>query len=165
MLSLRQQVTGSLTRCSVIVHSRRRYGHNCEIRLQIKNCHLPIIAQCLVLLGYPIPEMLSDHLMTNTWPDHAKFHTLWAVGPLSFVCLVTIWQAWFRLQYGDLSTWWFILLFLVFIQGSVVIAKSLYAGGPDWPMVYMGLAFPAIGLATAAGPIFFKKGPGDQKHL
>ena len=56
----------------------------------------------------------------------------------------------FRLQYGDPSAWWFILLFIVFVQGSVVIAKSLYAGGPDWPMVYLGLATPAIGLAIAA---------------
>jgi len=103
--------------------------------------------------------------MTNTWPDHAKFHTLWAVGLLSFVCLVTIWQASFRLQNGDPSAWWFILLFLVFIQGSVVIAKSLYAGGPDWPVFYIGLAPPAIGLATASGPIFFKKGPDGQKQL
>ena len=126
-----------------------------DCRLQIAT--YLVVVQCLVLLGYPIPEMLTSHLMTDSWPDHAKFHTLWAVGLLGFTCLVTIWQAWFRLQYGDPSAWWFILLFIVFVQGSVVIAKSLYAGGPDWPMVYLGLATPSIGLAIAAGPVFFIK--------
>ena len=114
------------------------------------------IATYLVLLGYPIAEMLS-HLMTDSWPDYAKFHTLWAVGLLGFVCLVTIWQAWFRLQCGDPSARWFILLFLVFVQASVVVAKSFYARGPDWPMVYLALAVPAIGLAMATRSTFFLK--------
>ena len=38
-----------------------------DFRLQIAT--YLVIAQCLVLLGYPIPKMLTSHLMTDSWPQ------------------------------------------------------------------------------------------------
>ena len=63
------------------------------------------------------------------------------------------WSVRFRLQYGDPSARWFILLFPIFVQGSVVLAMPPYAGGADWRGAYLGLATPAIGLAIATGSI------------
>jgi len=103
-----------------------------------------MVAQCIILFIIPIPEMLSGHLVLETWPDHAKFHILWAAGLLVFVALVTAWQAWFRLRKGDVFAWWLMLCFLLFVQAPVLLAKSLYVGGPDWWLVLLGIGVPLV---------------------
>jgi len=114
------------------------------------------IAQCLALLLYPLPEMTAGHLYYEHWPQHAKFHVLWAAGMLIFICLTTMWQAWFHLQKGHAFAWWFILGFVAFTQGSVIVAKYLYVGGPSWPLALLGVISPALALAISASVIFKK---------
>ena len=111
--------------------------------------------QCVVLLVWPLPEILTGHIFLEDWPPHARFHAIWAAGMLVALCAMTLTFTWRYLKQGETAAWFAIASFVFFAQGSVLVAR-LYYPGPDWIFVFLGIAAPTLALVLSAPTAFSK---------
>ena len=120
------------------------------------------IPMSLYAMVAPFAFLLPSHAFEKTWPDHARFHLMWAAGKLFALGTGQLLLALFGLRSGQRWVWCAMLSNIVFGGLSMLVASRI-AHGPvvsfkahDRSTKFAVITFVAafIGLALAFPTVF-----------
>jgi hypothetical protein len=97
-------------------------------KLNIASWIFVVMASLLAMQG--VVDGLPMHGFDQSWPDHARFHIVWATASKVGFCLTIGLIALIPLRKGERWSWWALLAFTVFGNLSLIPAAIWQGSGP-----------------------------------